>query len=117
MLTSFGGAGTSTIAADPANATNKVAKVVKGNPAAEIWAGTTVSNLPNQAIATIGFTATKTKVTARVWSPDTGIPVRLKVENAANGAQFVETEATTTVANAWETLTFDFANQAPAPPR
>ncbi|MCK7481722.1 MAG: hypothetical protein M0C28_34540 [Candidatus Moduliflexus flocculans] len=24
----------------------------------------------------------------------------------------VETEATTTVANAWETLTFDFANQA-----
>ena len=27
-------------------------------------------------------------------------------------AQSVETEATTTVANAWETLTFDFANQA-----
>ena len=115
MLTSFGNSD-SAIAADPANAANKVAKVVKGNPSSEIWAGTTVSNLPNFAIATIGFTATKTKLTAKVWSPDAGIPVRLKVENAANGAQSVETEATTTVANAWETLTFDFANQVPGTP-
>ena len=116
VLTGFGGAADSTIVADPANAANKVAKVVKGNPSSEIWAGTTVSNLPNQSIAPIGFSATKTKVTARVWSPDAGIPVRLKVENAANGAQSVETEATTTVANAWEALMFDFANQVPGTP-
>ncbi len=51
-------------------------------------------------------------MTVRVWSPDAGIQVRLKVEDAADGTKSVETEATTTVANGWETLTFDFANQA-----
>jgi|GEM_PF-246913 len=116
VLTGFGGAEASSIVVDPADATNKVAKVVKGNPGSEVWAGTTVSNLPNLSIAPIGFSATKTKLTARVWSPDAGIPVRLKVENAANGAQSVETEATTTVANTWETLTFDFANQVSGTP-
>ena len=48
----------------------------------------------------------------RVYSPDAGIKVRLKVEDAADPTRSVETEATTTVANNWETLTFDFANQA-----
>ena len=51
-------------------------------------------------------------MSVRVWSPDAGIQVRLKVEDAADPTKSVETEATTTVANAWETLTFDFANQA-----
>jgi hypothetical protein len=51
-------------------------------------------------------------MTVRVWSPDAGIQVRLKVETAGDPTRSVETEATTTVANAWETLTFDFANQA-----
>ena len=115
VLTGFGGAADSTVAADPANAANKVAKVVKA-AGSETWAGTTVSNLPNQAIAPIGFSTTKTAVTARVWSPDAGIAVRLKVENATNGAQTIETEATTTVAGGWETLTFNFANQVAGTP-
>ncbi|WP_394771196.1 Ig-like domain-containing protein [Lacisediminihabitans sp.] len=115
VLTGFGGAADSTIASDPANSANKVAKVVKA-VGAEVWAGTTVSNLPNQAIAPIGFSATQKSVTARVWSPDAGIQVRLKVENASNGAQSVETEATTTVAGGWQTLTFNFANQAAGTP-
>ena len=109
VLTGFGGATDSTIAPDPADAANSVAKVVK-EVGAEIWAGTTVSNLANQAIAKIGFSSTQKNVTARVWSPDAGIQVRLKVENATNGGQSVETEATTTVAGGWDTLTFDFAN-------
>lgn len=50
-------------------------------------------------------------MSVRVWSPDAGIPVRLKVENAGDGAVSVETEATTTVAGQWETLVFDFANE------
>ena len=110
VLTGFGGAADSTIAPDPADAANSAAKVVK-EVGAEVWAGTTVSNLPNQAIAKIGFSSTQKSVTARVWSPDAGIPVRMKVENAANGGQSVETEATTTVAGGWETVTFNFANQ------
>jgi hypothetical protein len=111
VLTGFGGAEDATIVADPAGGTNKVARVVKSGTA-ELWAGTTVSNLPNQAVATIGFSATAKTITVRVWSPAAGVPVRLKVENAADPTKSVETEATATTANAWQTLTFNFANQA-----
>lgn len=110
-LTGFGGAEDSTVVADPTNAANKVAKVVKG-ATAELWAGTTVSTLANQAIPRIGFAAGSTTVTARVWSPDAGIPVRMKVEDAADNTKTVETEATTTVAAGWQTLSFNFANPA-----
>ena len=41
-----------------------------------------------------------------------GIPIRLKVEDAADPTKSVETEATTTVTDGWETLTFNFANPA-----
>ncbi len=110
-LTGFGGAEDSSVVADPAGGTNKVAKVIK-SATAELWAGTTVSNLANQAIAPIGFTASNQVITVRVWSPTANIPVRLKVENAADGTKSVETEARTTVANAWQTLSFNFATPA-----
>jgi hypothetical protein len=110
-LTGFGGAEDASVAVDPTNAANKVAKIVK-SATAELWAGTTVSNLANLAIAPIAFSASNTTMTARVWSPDAGIPVRLKVENASDATKSVETEATTTVAGGWQTLTFNFANPA-----
>ena len=111
VLTGFGGAEDSTVVVDPTNAANKVAKVVK-SATAELWAGTTVSNLANQAIAPIGFSAGNTTITVRVWSPTAGTPVRLKVESATDPTKTVETEATTTVANGWQTLSFNFANPA-----
>jgi hypothetical protein len=89
-----------------------VAQVVK-SAAAELWAGTTVSTGPNSTVGVIPFTAMSTQMTVRVYSPRAGIPVRLKVEDAADPDRSVETEALTTVANGWETLTFDFANPAP----
>jgi len=109
-LTGFGGADDSQVVVDPTDPANKVAQVVKA-AGAEIWAGTTVSTLPNNAVGVIPFSATATTVTARVWSPDANIPVRMKVENSLNSGVSVETEAITTVAGGWETLTFDFANQ------
>ena len=111
VLTGFGGAEDSTVVADPTNAANKVAQVVKAT-GAEIWAGTTVSTGENFSVPVIPFSTGNTSMTVRVWSPDAGIPVRLKVENAADSTVSVETEATTTVAGGWQTLTFDFANQA-----
>ncbi|MFM9052306.1 MAG: hypothetical protein ACKOKF_08310, partial [Bacteroidota bacterium] len=51
-----------------------------------------------------------------IYSPDAGIPVRLKAEDPANGAISVETEAVTTTSNAWETLVFDFANPVSGTP-
>jgi hypothetical protein len=109
VLTGFGGAEDATVVADPAGGTNRVARVVK-SATAELWAGTTVSTLPNLAVPRIGFTAGNQVVTVRVWSPTAGIPVRLKAEDAADNTRAVETEARTTVANAWETLSFNFAN-------
>jgi len=111
VFTGFGGAEDASIANDPAGGTNKVAKVVKSSTA-ELWAGTTVSNLANQAIAHIGFTASNQTITVHVWSPTANIPVRLKVEDAADGTKSVETEARTTMANAWQTLSFNFATPA-----
>lgn len=43
---------------------------------------------------------------------DAGIPVRLKAEVHGQPTQSVETEAVTTTSNAWETLVFNFNNQA-----
>jgi len=111
-LTGFGGAEDSTVVVDPAGGTNNVARVVK-SATAELWAGTTVSTGANQSVATIPFATGATSMTVRVYSPDAGIPVRLKVEDAADPTHTCETEAVTTTANAWETLTFNFANQAP----
>jgi beta-glucanase (GH16 family) len=110
-LTGFGGAEGSTVTNDPAGGTNMVAQVVK-TATAELWAGTTVSTEANQSIPTLPLDASNTTMTVRVYSPDAGIPVRLKIEDAADPTKSVETEALTTMANTWETLTFDFANEA-----
>jgi uncharacterized repeat protein (TIGR03803 family) len=110
-LTGFGGAAASVVAdPDPTNAANIVARVVK-SATAESSAGVTVSTGANNTVGTIPFTATSTRMTVRVYSPRAGIPVRLKVEDAADATHSVETEALTTKVNTWETLTFDFANQ------
>ncbi len=108
-LTDFGG-NASSIVADPTNAENKVVRSVK-SAGAELWAGTTVGGFIGFGTK-IPFTLTATKMSARVWSPDAGIKVRLKVEQAGVPTVSVETEATTTVAGGWQTLVFDFANHA-----
>jgi len=51
-------------------------------------------------------------MTVGVWSPAAGVPVRWKVENAADPTKSVETEATVTTAKALQTLTFNFAGPA-----
>lgn len=106
-VTDFGG-NSSMVAVDPANASNLVLESTKSNTA-QTWAGTTLSTPAGLATA-IPFAAGSTVVKAVVYSPDANTPVRLKVEDAANGAISVETEVLTSVANAWDTLTFDFSN-------
>ncbi|MEZ4404174.1 MAG: hypothetical protein R3B06_29395 [Kofleriaceae bacterium] len=110
-LLGFGGAEDSSIVVDPAGGPNRVAKVVR-SATAEVFAGTTLTAPAMLGFANpVPFTASGTTMTVRVRTPAAGIPVRLKVEDHTNGAVSVETEAVTTMANAWETLTFDFANQ------
>ena len=109
VLTDFGG-NVSSVVLDPTNANNNVAQSVKTGTA-ELWAGTTMG--ANELANPLPFTANDTKMSVRVWSPDAGIPIRLKVEDATDPTKSVETEANTTMAMTWETLEFDFNNEAP----
>ncbi|MEO0742471.1 MAG: T9SS type A sorting domain-containing protein [Bacteroidota bacterium] len=107
-LADFGNAA-SMIVADPEDAENTVVETFR--PMGETcFAGTTVADM-NGFTAPIPFTMDETTMSLRVWSPEVGIPVLLKVENVNNGGESVETVATTTEAMAWHTLVFDFANE------
>ena len=111
-LIGFGGAEQSSIVTDPTLSTNKVAKVIK-TATAELWAGTTITAPAGLGFANaIPFDAQNTKMAVRVWSPDAGIPVRLKLENHIDPTQSVETESTVTIASGWQVIEFDFARQA-----
>jgi hypothetical protein len=114
-LTGFEGCYDSTLVTDPTGGTNKVGKVVKPGSGVPFYCGSTVVTVANGGFQAIPFTNTLTTLTVRVWSPDVGIPVRLKVEDIAAGAKSVETEAITTVAG-WQTLSFNMANAASGTP-
>ena len=103
----FGG-NASSLVTDPANASNIVLKSEK-TTGSQTWAGTTLSTAAGLATA-IPFAQGATTISALVYSPDSGTVVRLKAEDAANASISVETEAMTTMANGWDTLVFDFAN-------
>lgn len=107
-LTDFGN-NVSEIVVDPTDAGNLVVQSTKTD-SAELWAGTTIGGAAGFT-SPIPFSEYSTVMTIRVWSPAAGVPIRLKVEDAADAAISVETEDTTTVAEAWETLEFDFSNE------
>ena len=107
-LTDFEG-NVSVLTTDPTNATNKVAMSTKP-VGAQPWAGTTIGTNAGFASA-IPLAPGSTRMSLRVYSPAAGLTVRLKVEDHTNPTKSVETDAVTTAANTWETLTFDFANQ------
>ena len=109
-VTDFGNSQT-VDAVDPKLSTNKVKKTTKIS-GAETWAGTTLGTAGNGFPTAIPLSTSASQMTIRVYAPAAGIRVRLKIEDRTNPTVSVETEATTTVANAWETLNFDFKNQA-----
>jgi flagellin-like hook-associated protein FlgL len=101
------------IVAGPVDAANQVGQVTKGTESGTS-AGATVTSLPGGPAgfaSPIPFTATATTMSVRVWSPTANIPVRLKVEKSDDVTVTVETEAMVTVAAAWDTLVFDFAQE------
>ncbi len=103
-VTDFGG-NVSVPATDPTNGANNV-KMTTKTGGAQTWAGSTIGAGFTSPIA---FTATRTQMSIRVYSPAAGIRVRLKVEDRTNNTRTIETEAMTQAANTWETLVFDFA--------
>lgn len=101
----FGGAPTFIEANPFVNGTNPSATVGRMLKASgsETWAGSYAA-LDNP----VDF-ASSTELTMKVYSPIAGAQVILKFENLADANINVEASATTTVANAWETLTFDYS--------
>jgi len=108
--TDFGG-NVSTRIMDPTDPSNTVIQAVKTLGAAT-WAGTTIGT-PAGFATDIPLTLTDSKMAVRVWSPTAGTPIRLKVEDSDDPTHTCETETNTTVAGQWETLIFDFTNEAP----
>lgn len=79
----------------------KVAQMVKN--AGQTWGGSYIT-LDNP----IDFSAGKT-FKMKVFSPRVGAKVLLKVENLTDSGISYEQEVSTTVANEWEELTFDYS--------
>ncbi len=125
-----GAFGKATAGVKPETTLNQVVEVI--NPVgAEDWAGivlgfktvtigTVVSPIITTGVEESALKATNLKWTMRVFSPAKDIPVRIKLEDVRDfdGITYnpnnpnlhrVEVDVKTTVANAWEVLTFDFS--------
>jgi Secretion system C-terminal sorting domain len=112
-FTDFGGGATTILANPYPDAVNSSATVVRmiKNPG-ETYGGSII-----QMAGPIDFTNNRI-VKIKVWSPVAGKILKLKFEGSPidfdNGA--FETDVATTVANAWEVLTFDYNSPTLFPP-
>jgi hypothetical protein len=75
---------------------------------------TTTTQTPGATVTlpagqSIPFTASAQTLTLRVYATAANISVRIRVENSTGTASPVEAQAMTTIANAWQTLVFDFS--------
>jgi len=55
--------------------------------------------------------STATNIEVKVWAPDTG-DFRIKLENQANTAEFVEKDFSVSTANEWVLVSIDFSDAA-----
>ena len=97
--------GTTSVIANPdtnGNTSGSVLELVKG--AGQPWAGSKIT------VPTPFSFAGSTTVSVKIWSPRAGLDLLMKFEDAVpwpNNTGSAEITATTTVANQWQTLTFD----------
>ncbi len=103
-LSSFDG-GAISVVANPdtnGNSSSMVTQMVKNS--GQPWGGSKITvDMP--------FNFSNPVITAKVWSPRAGLNLLMKFEDDVpwpNVTSTAEVTATTTTANAWETLTFDF---------
>lgn len=84
------------------NTSSTVAQSVKPT-GAEVWAGTFI-----QLDDPIDFSSLN-NMKVNVWSPVSGIVVKMKLENADDPNVSTELDVVNTLSNEWETLVFDFS--------
>jgi len=104
IFSNFGNANSSVVNNPHLGAGNNSAQVGKLNKAAgaETWAGSFI-----ELGQPLDFSVMK-RIKIKVWSPQSGIVVKMKLENLADNTINIERDVTNTVANGWEVLTFDF---------
>lgn len=107
-LVGFGGAN-GAIVVDPTDPTNNVLELEKTS-GAQTWGGVSIGGGSTGLAAAIPFAAGSTTITMRVWSPTSGTPFLMKVEDKTDPTISCEVSVSTTMASSWETLTFDFTN-------
>ena len=106
----FGGASTEVIDNPDATGDNTSTKVAQSTKpvGAEVWAGSFFD------MAAPLDLVNSTSISVKTWSPAADAVVRLKIEDQSDNTKFIEIDASTTVSEAWETLTFDLSAAAPA---
>jgi len=109
VFTTFGNIADVEVVANPdqsgVNTTAMVAKLTK-SAGSETWAGAFFEN--EEVLDLDNYH----KINVKVWSPKSGIDIKLKLENQDASITY-ETDVINTTANAWEDLVFDFS-EAPA---
>ncbi|MCL3782630.1 hypothetical protein EMN47_19770 [Prolixibacteraceae bacterium JC049] len=105
-FTNFGNVTSSMVDNPDKNGMNISDKVAQSHKAAgaETWGGSFLT-FENP----MDFSVNKT-LKVKVWSPKSGAVVRVKLEHLTDGGIFAELDATTTVANEWEELSYDFSS-------
>jgi hypothetical protein len=103
VFTNFDG-GTGTVVANPyatgSNASNKVGRIIRNGGAT--WAGSFLTINSKFNFSTL------TTFSMKVYSPRVGLPVLLKLEGDVGPS---EISTTTTMANTWETLNWNFVGK------
>ena len=106
-VTDFGG-NSSSVIVDPAGLRGNVLQSDK-TAGAQTWAGTT---LELQMVLLTQFLLFRSNYHdgSRIFT-SSWFKIRLKAEDSNDPTKSVETQVLSTVANAWEIIVFDFANQ------
>ncbi|MGR7813559.1 PKD domain-containing protein [Lacinutrix undariae] len=108
VFTTFGNIADVQVVANPdatgINTSANVAQLLK-TAGSETWAGSFFETTP-----VLDF-ATYSKISVKTWSPIAGAVVKMKLENVDTSVEY-EVDMSTTVANQWEEIVFDF-NDAP----
>jgi hypothetical protein len=104
-FTVFGDIAATEVIANPdasgINNSANVAQLTKSN-GSQVWAGTFFETAAPIDLASFG------QINVKTWSPNAGIVVKLKLENA-DASIVYEQDLNTSVASAWENLLYDFS--------
>ena len=97
-FTGFDGGEGSTLAVEPTGGSGFAAKVLRTG--GQVWAGAKVN------VGTINLTASNRTISAHVYSPTAGTPIVLKLEGANGDINSGDVQATETVVQGWQTLSW-----------